>query len=62
MNFNIVINKIKKICFLKIQADLKTNCTRLWCFVLIIIYNKKVGRLPLLTIQKRMTVLLTSIP
>ena len=28
-----------KICFLKKQADLKTNCTRLWRFVLMITYN-----------------------
>ena len=27
------------ICFLEKQADLKINCTRLWCFVLMIAYN-----------------------
>ena len=28
-----------QICFLKKKGDLKTNCTRLWHFVLMIIYN-----------------------
>ena len=34
MNF-----KIPKVCFLKKQADLKANCTKLWRFVLMITYN-----------------------
>ena len=34
MNF-----KIAKFVFLKKQADLKTNCTRLWRFVLMITNN-----------------------
>ena len=34
MNFNIA-----KFAFLKKQADLKTNCPRLWRFVLMITYN-----------------------
>ena len=33
------ILKLVWICFLKKQADLKTNCTRLWRFVLMITYN-----------------------
>ena len=28
-----------QICFLEKQADLKTKCTRLWRFVLMITYN-----------------------
>ena len=34
MNFDIA-----KCVFLKKQADLKTNCTRLWPFVLMITYS-----------------------
>ena len=33
------ILKLQKIGFLKKQADIKTNCTRLWRFVLMITYN-----------------------
>ena len=29
----------QQICILKKQADLKTNCTRLWRFILMITYN-----------------------